>query len=284
MKGLFDAIEKCALQKRRRIALGSTQATAALIESLNVASRFANVVAVGAEVPGVESVRADSEEAAADQLMSLARSGAVDAIIRGQIYYTHYHRAMRRHFGFKRDLMCPCLLRDLVGNEWFITPVVHHDDATNFGRSYLASQAAKICTKLGIEPVIGILAADNERGYLAAVDASLDDAEVIATDLSRQGYACNVYPLRIDLAARECNIVVPMDGIIGNFICRSLSYLGGATLVGGFSLTPKFVSIDTSRSSDQFLFAIMSAVAMSNIGGMPVTEYSEAMDAAEDLS
>ena len=58
--------------------------------------------------------------------------------------------------------------------------MVHHDDATNFGRSYLASQAGKICTKLGNEPVIGILTADNEREYLAEVDASLDDAEVIA--------------------------------------------------------------------------------------------------------
>jgi predicted methyltransferase MtxX (methanogen marker protein 4) len=83
-----------------------------------------------------------------------------------------------------------------------------------------------------------------------------------------------LFPLRIDFAASECNIVVPMDGIVGNFVCRSLAYLGGATLVGGFTLTNRFVSLDTSRSNDRFCVAIQSAVAMANVGGMPVEEYT----------
>ena len=87
------------------------------------------------------------------------------------------------------------------------------------------------------------------------------------------GYACRIYPLKIDVAATECNIVVPMDGILGNFVCRSLISLGGATMVGGFGLTPRFVSIDTSRSIENFTPAIEAAVAMCNLGGMPVDEY-----------
>lgn len=274
MKGLFAAIEDHALQVRRRVAVGSVQATANLLASFNSASRFAEIVSVGVRVDGFESVLSGNEEAAADQLIRLAKETKVDAVIRGQIYYTHYHNSIRRHFGVARDLMCPCLLRDLRENEWFITPVVHHDDDSRDGRCYLAIQAAKICKQLGVEPLIGVLAADNERGYLKTVDASLDDAEAIVTTLVSRGYNCKMYPLRIDLAAAECNIVVPMDGIVGNFICRSLSYLGGATLVGGFTLTPRFISIDTSRSADQFTSAIMSAVAMCNVGGMPVDEYS----------
>ncbi len=275
MKGLFAAIEEKALQVRRRVAVGSVQSTANLVASFDSASRFAEVVSVGVAVDGFESILTEKEEVAADQLMRLAKEAKADAVIRGQIYYTHYHNSMRQHFGFERDLMCPCLLKDLRENEWFITPVVHHDDDSRDGRCYLATQAAKICRKLGVEPLIGVLAADNERGYLKTVDASLDDAEAIVTTLVSRGYNCKMYPLRIDLAAAECNIVVPMDGILGNFICRSLAYLGGATLVGGFTLTPKFISIDTSRSADQFTFAIMSAVAMCNVGGMPVDEYSK---------
>lgn len=82
-----------------------------------------------------------------------------------------------------------------------------------------------------------------------------------------------MYALLINKAAEKCNIVIPMDGIVGNFVCRSLAYLGGATLVGGFSLTPRFVSLDTLRCGDQFHHAIIAAVAMCNVGGMPVEEY-----------
>jgi predicted methyltransferase MtxX (methanogen marker protein 4) len=84
-----------------------------------------------------------------------------------------------------------------------------------------------------------------------------------------------MYPLRIDLAAKECNIVVPMDGIVGNFVCRALIGLGGASMVGGFSLTNRLVSLDTSRQNDQFTMSIAAAAAMCNLGGMPVAEYHE---------
>jgi predicted methyltransferase MtxX (methanogen marker protein 4) len=121
--------------------------------------------------------------------------------------------------------------------------------------------------------MIGVVAADNERGYLKAVDKSLDEADEILKAMKPTGYACRNYPLRIDVAATECNIVVPMDGILGNFVCRSLVFLGGAAMVGGFGLTPQFVSIDTSRSIGNYTQAIKAAVAMCNLGGMPVDEY-----------
>jgi len=178
----------------------------------------------------------EGEEAVADRLVSLLKTGDADAIVRGQVYYTNYHEALKREYGFKRDLMCPCLIRDLRGNEWFITPVVHHDEATIAGRCYLATQAAKICLRLGVSPEVGVLAADSERGYLSSVDKSLDDAAAISAAIQSKGYESRVYPLLIDRAVSECNIVVPMDGILGNFICRSLVYLGGATMVGGFGL------------------------------------------------
>jgi predicted methyltransferase MtxX (methanogen marker protein 4) len=273
MKDLFKAMRENALLSKRRVAIGVVQQTPALLASLNDAAQFADIIAVGNAVPGFESRQVSGEEAIADQLMSLVRKSEIDAIVRGQVYYTHYHSSMRRAFGFGSDLMCPCLLRDFCGNEWFLTPVVHHDDSSVRGRCYLAKQAARICMSLSVKPVIGVLAADNERGYLTSVDKSLDDAEAIVAEMQSEGYTCEMYPLRIDLAASRCNIVIPMDGILGNFVCRSLTYLGGASLVGGFTLTRRFVSIDTSRSNDEFSLAIEAAVAMCNVGGMQGEEY-----------
>lgn len=275
MTGLFAAIRRNAQPSRRRVAIGVTQLTPELMYNLWKANEFAEIITVGKEVPGFGSKPEKDERSSADRLVALAKNREVDAIIRGQLYYTYYHESMKRHFGFKRDVMCPSLLRDACGNEWFITPVVHTDDVSIDGRCYLATQAARICAKLGVDPVIGVLAADNERGYSEVVDRSLDDAEAIVLRLKAQGYNdCAMYALQINKAAEKCNIVIPMDGIVGNFVCRSLAYLGGATLVGGFSLTPRFVSLDTSRCGDQFHPAIETTVAMCNLGGMPVDEYS----------
>ncbi|MBI5135758.1 MAG: hypothetical protein HZA24_00315 [Nitrospirae bacterium] len=278
MRGLRDAIQS-ACKRRRRIGIGAVEVTEKFRDSLREGACVADVIVVGAEVDGYECVPATGgEEATADQLIALAASGQVDGVVRGQLYYSYYHDAFREQFNIPRDVMCPCLIEDICGNEWFLTPVVQHDATSVAGRSYLATQAAKICEALGVEPVIGVLAADNERGYLRLVDQSLDDAEKISGMLRKRGYRSDIYPLRIDKAAFECNIVVPMDGTLGNFVCRTLGYLGGATLVGGFSLTRQIVSIDTSRANDRFGPAIEAAVAVSNLGGMPVEEYSEDLD------
>ncbi len=274
MTGLLEALRKSACASRRRVAIGVVRVTPEFLAGLEDGAQFADIVAVGADVPGYESVCAESEPAIGEALASLVASGRVDAVVRGQLYYTHYHESMNRQFGFSRDLMCPCLVQDLRENEWFLTPVVQHDDATVAGRCYLATQAARICEKLGVQPVIGVLAADNERGYLESVDESLDSAELIVKELKSRGYKqTRMFPLLIDKAACECNIVVPMDGTLGNFVLRALGYLGGANVVGGFNLTPRFVSIDTSRLYDRFGRAIEAAAAMTNLGGMPIDEY-----------
>ena len=273
MNGLFNAIASHAAASKKRVAIGIIKPTAEVIAGLKEAEGIANIIVVGTAVEGFESIEEDTERKASDRLMSLVQSKRADAIVRGQIYYTHYHDSMNARFGFKRDVMCPYLLRDYRGNEWFITPVVQHDDRSVEGRCYLAAQTARICERLGVKPQIGVLAADIDTGYDESVDKSLVEAKQIFQKLEAQGYNAKEFPLRIDSAAFESNIVVPMDGTVGNFVYRSLGYLGGATLVGGFTLTNLFVSIDTSRAQESFFLAIESAVAMVNVGGMHIEEY-----------
>jgi len=282
MTGLFSAITANASVSRKRVAIGITELTPALIGDLKRAEEFADIVTVGASVREFESISIETtggnvDRKASDCLMSLVKGNEVAAIVRGQVYYTDYHNSMNAHFGFERDVMCPYLLRDRCDNEWFITPVVHHDDASISGRCYLASQTARICRKLVKEVVvIGVLAPDKrkEMGYDKAVDRGIREAEAIVERLQADGLDARLVELRIDLAAANSHIVVPMDGIVGNFVYRSLGSLGKATLVGGFTLTNRFVSIDTSQSQEGYSHAIEAAVAFANLGGMPVEDYA----------
>ncbi len=224
---------------------------------------------------GFECVPAATPTEAAAGLYELAATGAVDAIVRGQLDYTTYHRAMNEALRLRParhgvvDLMCPYLLRDPRGDEWLITPVVQHDDATVEGKVYLSTCAAAILAALGVRPKIGVLAGDEreERGYLPSVDQSIDEALAVVDALRGVGLEADFFGLRVDNASALCNVVVPTDGTVGNFIYRSLGYIGGAELVGAITLSNRIVSLDTSRYNDCFGLAVQAATALKNLGG-----------------
>jgi predicted methyltransferase MtxX (methanogen marker protein 4) len=106
------------------------------------------------------------------------------------------------------------------------------------------------------------------------IDRDHDEAVAIVSRLRDEGISqVSLFPLRIDSAIKECNVVIPMNGILGNFIFRALCYVERATVGGAFSLTRRLISIDTTRFGDAFAIPIQSAAAMVRIGGIPVEEY-----------
>lgn len=279
MKGLFDAIRRearaCPNGDKPRIAIGVVKDTPKLRMSLKKGSRYADLVVVGVQIPGYACEEASgSDDEIAAKLIWEARKGHVQGIVRGQLDYSAYHRVLNRFYKLKRDVMCASLMRSTDGHEWLMTPVVHDHDSSISGRCYLVHCAARICTRLGCTPKIGILCADDERGYMHDVDRDHDEALTILSRLQNEGISnVSLFPFRIDTAIKECNVVIPMNGILGNFVFRALCYVENATVGGAFSLTRKLISIDTTRFGDAFSIPIESAAAIANIGGLPVEEY-----------
>ena len=292
MKGLLRQIERHARERtigrKARIAIGTTNADSARFrQSLEVVAETAGVILVGGQIQGYESADVPSSDASAvaARLFSLAKEQTVDAIVRGQIDYVTFHRQFRNAFPeLDRDVMCISLLRS-EKHEWFMAPVVHHDETGVEGRCYLARQAARICRQLGLAPSIGILAADDPEEYGEQISRALPIAQTVLTDykdakaieevLRGEHLDATVFPLRIDAAVSRCNVVIPMDGILGNFLHRALGYIGGVEMGGCISLTRRVVSIETSRFNDAFETAILMATAMVNLGGPNVTEFPE---------
>jgi predicted methyltransferase MtxX (methanogen marker protein 4) len=292
MKGLLRQIEYHAREQRlgrkARVAVGTAKADSVRFrQSLEVATEIADITLVGGQIQGYESADVPSSDASAvaARLFSLAKEQTVDAIVRGQIDYVTFHQQLRNAFPeLDRDVMCICLLRS-DKHEWFMAPVVHHDETGVEGRCYLARQAARICRQLGLAPSIGILAADDPEGYGEQISRALPIAQTILADyksakmieeiLRSEHLDATVFPLRIDEAVSRCNVVVPMDGIIGNFLHRALGYIGGVEMGGCISLTRRVVSIETSRFNDAFETAILMAAALVNLGGPNVAEFPE---------
>jgi predicted methyltransferase MtxX (methanogen marker protein 4) len=292
MRGLLRQIERHARERtigrKPRVAIGTTNTNSARFrQSLEVATEVADIILVGGQIQGYESadVLSSDGSAVAARLFSLAKQQTVDAIVRGQIDYVTFHQQFRNAFPeLDRDVMCISLLRS-DKHEWFMAPVVHHDETGVEGRCYLARQAARICQQLGVVPSIGILAADDPEGYGEQIFRALPIAQTVLADyknakaieevLRGEHLHATVFPLRIDEAVNRCNVVVPMDGIIGNFLHRALGYIGGVKMGGCISLTRRLVSIETSRFNDAFETAIQMATALVNLGGPNVAEFPE---------
>lgn len=292
MKGLLRQIERYARQRtigrKPWVAIGTTNTDSARFrQSLEIATEAADIILVGGQIQGYESADVPSRDgsAIAARLFSLAKEQKVDAIVRGQIDYITFHQQFRKAFPeLARDVMCISFLRS-EKHEWFMAPVVHHDETGIEGRCYLARQAAKICQQLSVAPSIGILAADDPEGYGEQIGKALPIAETVLADyknakaieevLRSEHLDATVFPLRIDEAVNKCNVVVPMDGIIGNFLHRALGYIGGVEMGGCISLTRRVVSIETSRFNDAFETAILMAAALVNLGGPNVAEFPE---------
>jgi predicted methyltransferase MtxX (methanogen marker protein 4) len=64
------------------------------------------------------------------------------------------------------------------------------------------------------------------------VAADFDNAKAIEKALRNEKLDATVFPLKIDEAIAKCNVVVPMDGMIGNFLHRSLGHIGGVEMGG----------------------------------------------------
>lgn len=276
MKGLIQAIQsKLNADKRPKVAIGHTEMTPRFRHSIEVGSQSAEIVLV----QGKDA----RDEVACKQLIGMAIDKSVDAIIRGQLHYSTYHAALRSVFPeWTRDVMCACLMRTSM-HEWLMTPAVHDADASVSGRVYLAKQAAAICSQFGIaNPQVQVLCADeNAEIYEASFQRRMEEDRKAAIEVVRilnQEYkvAAALCELRIDTAICRGHVVVPMDGVLGNFLHRGMGF-AGAELCGCFSLTRKLNSMDTSRFGDAFEIAIQAACALVNSDGLKVEEYGDFM-------
>ena len=86
------------------------------------------------------------------------------------------------------------------------------------------------------------------------VDRSLADAELVAR-LSGGVH----YEILIEDAIRECGVIIAPDGISGNFIFRTLTFLGSGHGHGAPVMNIDKIFIDTSRATPHYANAIRLA-------------------------
>jgi putative methanogen marker protein 4 len=182
-------------------------------------------------------------------------AGRIDAAIRGTLPANSTLSALKKVFGV-HHLERAALLETSDGHRFFLAPVGVDEGWTVREKVALACKARTLAEKFGLPGKIGVLSGGRlgDIGRHPLVDRSLADAELVAR------LAGGVhYEILIEDAIRDCGVIIAPDGVSGNFIFRTLTFLGSGHGHGAPVLNISKIFIDTSRATSNYANAIRLA-------------------------
>ncbi len=204
-----------------------------------------------------EVVVVDEGEKTEKRLLDMVEKGEVDAAVRGTARASKMIAELkRRGYEFVRI----ALLETFYGKLFLLSPVGVDEGKNLAEKIMIAEEAKKMALKLGMNDKVAFLAGGRlgDVGRSEEVDRTLAEAELLAK-------ICGGVNREILLEDVEEDIMIPPNGIIGNYIFRAMCYLGGGREYGAYYAKLPFTLIDTSRaqSAEGYLRALALAAVMS---------------------
>lgn len=195
------------------------------------------------------------ERAMIDDLMA----GTIDAAVRGTLPANATLQALKAAEGVDH-LERIALLETAHGKKFLLTPVGVDEGWTVPEKLELIKKGAIIAKKFGLPEKTGILSGGRlgDVGRHPQVDASMAEAELVAK-LSGSVH-CEIL---IEDAIETCGLIIAPDGISGNLIFRTLTFLGNGYGHGAPVVNINRIFVDTSRASPNYANALLLAVSLS---------------------
>ncbi|MDD1685730.1 methanogenesis marker protein Mmp4/MtxX [Methanoregula sp.] len=209
--------------------------------------------------PAAESIHiresANPEQAMIDDLMA----GTIDAAVRGTLPSNSTLKALKIAEGVDH-LERIALLETSGGKKFLLTPVGVDEGWTVPEKIELIKKGKIIAKKFGLPEKTGVLSGGRlgDIGRHPQVDASMAEAELVAR-LSGSVH-CEIL---IEDAIQSCGLIIAPDGISGNLIFRTLTFLGNGYGHGAPVVNIRRIFVDTSRASPNYANALLLAVSLS---------------------
>jgi putative methanogen marker protein 4 len=184
--------------------------------------------------------------------------GSIDAAVRGTLPANETLRALKRTAGVDH-LERIALLETAGGKKFFLAPVGVDEGWTVAEKVELVRKGRDIARRFGLPEKTGILSGGRfgDIGRHRQVDASMADAELVAKLASADH--CEIL---IEDAVQSCGLIIAPDGISGNLIFRTLTFLGAGHAHGAPVLNISRIFVDSSRASPDYTNALMLAAAL----------------------
>lgn len=194
------------------------------------------------------------EQAMIDDLMA----GTIDAAVRGTLPSNSTLKALKIAEGVDH-LERIALLETAGGKKFLLTPVGVDEGWTVPEKIELIKKGKIIAKKFGLPEKTGVLSGGRlgDVGRHKQVDASMAEAELVAK-LSDSVH-CEIL---IENAIESCGLIIAPDGISGNLIFRTLTFLGNGYGHGAPVVNIRRIFVDTSRASPNYANALLLAASL----------------------
>ena len=101
-------------------------------------------------------------------------------------------------------------------------------------------------------------------GVSGSLNKTYEDAEFIVDELKKENIEVKNYAIDVDLAVKDgYTILIPVNGMVGNYIFRTLLLCGGKILIATLFGLSRFFE-DNSRNEKDFTFHIKWITALIN--------------------
>jgi putative methanogen marker protein 4 len=190
------------------------------------------------------------------QLFESIISKDVDAVVRGSFSSHTLMKRIKDHYN--KPINRATYIKHQIANEsyeFLISPVGIDEANSTEDKIILATQACNFLNNINLNLKIAILASGREDDYGRnnLIDESLKDSEelynkIINNFKGRNDIQVKQYYILLEKAIQEKNnLILFPNGIVGNFIFRSLVLLNSWNSYGAVALGIKDIFIDTSR-------------------------------------
>jgi putative methanogen marker protein 4 len=208
--------------------------------------------------PGHRHVRVKESNEPETALVADLMKGKIDAAVRGTLPANATLQALRASTGVKY-LERVALLETAGGKKFLLAPVGIDEGWTVAEKLSLIRKGRSIARRFGLPDKVGILSGGRlgDVGRHDRVDRSMADAELVAR--LGDGVHCEIL---IEDAVESCGLVIAPDGISGNLIFRTLTFLGAGYAHGAPVVNIDKIFVDTSRASPDYTNALLLAASL----------------------
>ncbi|MCK9307031.1 MAG: methanogenesis marker protein Mmp4/MtxX [Methanoculleus sp.] len=243
------------------VGLGAASPDAGILSTVRAVGREVDLIlfscpgTAGSFGDAVTVVEAEEPEVA---LIEALYAGRIDAAVRGTLPASSTLKALKTAAGLDH-LERIALLETADGHLFLLAPVGVDEGWTVEDKVRFVRQGRDIARSFGLAEGVAILSGGRlgDLGRHPVVDRTMADAELVARLTGAEHTE-----ILIEEAARRYGMVVAPDGISGNLIFRTLTFLGAGAGHGAPVVNIGRIFVDTSRASANYTNAVMLAKSL----------------------
>ena len=238
-----------------------------LEKDLTALSAKYNLVIYGLPIKGL--VNKNSEDPSMDLIRDY-KEGKIDGFVRGVNDDYTFIAKYKKEFNFEK-IMRLAFLKDYFGREFCLGPLSASEAVDAVDRMNYALVACRFIQGMGVKPRVAVMSIcrKGSTNFSESNKVNWQESDNIVEKLRANGFEAVNMGIEIDKAVEKYNFILPVNGVVGNQIFRTLVILGGGGVLGMPAFNIEDFSLcyeDNSRNEESYCSHVKAALVWSNLG------------------